>query len=623
MFKQYFSGSKSSLILLIFYLLPILITFGYIIQFGVNIPSYDQWVLPKLFEKIATNQLHFSDLFELHNNHRILFPRLIFISLAFLSDWNIKWEMFFSLGLAVCTFFALVGLASLTNLPSKSSASAIINSGDHVKVGKFRNSPQIWGARGAQNNHLFHLSNLLTCFLIFNLNQEWLWGFQLPIFLINFCLILACLTLSINSLNHKLKLAITAIFCGVASFSSVQGLLTWLAVIPLVLSQNESRKKSHQKQLLLWLSGFATCCGIYAIGYQQEPRIIALSLPEYLLTFVTFFLNILAAPIVQSPALSIGTGLSILALFLGILVYGLKQNKSISKFYTPWLSIGLFSLLTSLLTTWGRVEWGGDYPLSATRYTTHSLLLLISLVHLSRVLISNSQTLNNPRKISHLLTSSFCAGILFSFILVSSQSEVARVTVEKPLKQRAETCLYLFNYLEDSEFFKTSPDRCLLAMSKSTWWIQDGVESLQNIGLRDFAENIPFVSKPSQVYGYIDNPEITDTPIKINKSDSIQVGGWAILPEQKQQPNLVFLSYGEQNSFFANADVVQESPDIAEFFNSNRYRLARWVVIFSGESLPIGETEIKAWIYDPQQQQFVKLQSEVKISTSAKSTGEL
>ncbi|MDY7020743.1 MAG: hypothetical protein SWJ54_05180, partial [Cyanobacteriota bacterium] len=522
MLKQYFSGSKSSLILLIFYFIPILIAFGYIIQFGVNIPSYDQWVLPKLFEKVATNKLHFSDLFELHNNHRILFPRLIFISLAFLSDWNIKWEMFFSLGLAICTFIALFSLASLTNLPSKSSASAIINSGDHVKIGEFRKSPQVWGARGTQNNHLFHLSNLLTCLLIFNLNQEWLWGFQLPIFLINFCLILACLTLSINSFNHKLKLAIASIFCGIASFSSVQGLLTWIAAIPLVLSQEESHQKSH-KQLFLWLIGFATCCGIYAIGYQQEPRIFNLSLPEFLLSFLHFFLNLLAAPLIQYPVLAIGVGLIILSWFLGILIYCLKQNKLTSKSYSPWLSIGLFSLLASLLIAWGRVEFGGDYPLSATRYTTHTLLLLISLVHLSRVLISNSQTLNNSRKISYLLISSFCAGILFSFILVSSQTEVARVSVEKPLKQRAETCLYLLNYLEDSEFFKTSPNRCLLAMSKSTWWIQEGVKSLQNIGMRNFAENISFVSNPNQVYGYIDNPVIAETVIKINNNDSIQM----------------------------------------------------------------------------------------------------
>ena len=585
MFKQSFSLSKTSFILLAFYLLPLVIVIGFITQFGVNIPIYDQWVLPKLLEKVATNQLDFSDLFELHNNHRILFPRLIFIGLAFLSDWNIKLEMFFSLGLAVFTFIALYILASLTSSP------------------RYRN--------------LFHLANLLTGYLIFSLNQEWLWGFQLPIFLINFCLILACLILYLNILNSKTKLILAAICCVVASFSSAQGLITWLAVVPLILSQNKTQI-SKPKQLLIWLTGFIMSAAIYAIGYQQEPRIINLSFSEYLLTAIHFFLNLLAAPLVQLPIVSSLIGIILLSIFIGISIYYLKTAylnfpEPLTQL-TPWLSIGLFSLLTSLLMTWGRVEWGWNYPLTATRYTTHTILLIISLIQLCRVLITNSQTFWKINRNNSILIYSFCAGILFSLTAVSSHATITQAQLEFPYKNSSQTCLTLFSYLEDSEFFKTSPNRCLLPMSKSTWWIRDGVKSLEKIQMRNFAENISFVAQPPQIYGYIDYPTTPETPLKINPNDIIRLRGWAILPQQKQQPHLVFLSDGEQNSFFANAYVMRESPDIADYLNSNRYRLARWEVILSAESLPIGETEIKAWVYDPQNQQFVRLESQVKIS---------
>jgi hypothetical protein len=616
MLKQSFRLSKTDFILLAFYFIPFVIVIGYITQFGVNIPVYDQWVLPKLFEKVATNQLHLRDLFELHNNHRILFPRLIFIALAFLSDWNIKLEMFFSLGLAVLTFIAIYILASITSSP--------------------------------KDRNLFHVANLLTCCLIFSLNQEWLWGFQLPIFLINFCLILACLVLSLKCLNSKNKLILAAIFCIVASFSSVQGLITWLAVIPLILSQDEPQT-SKKKQLLFWLIGFILCGGIYAIGYQQEPRIINLSFTEYLLTAIQFFLNLLAAPIVKIPILSTLIGAIIFVLFIGILIYCLKTysfnltspptplyppcpalkglgegsnkieeslttlpiTKNPDNQFAPWLSIGLFSLLTSLLMTWGRVEFGGNYPLTATRYTTHTLLLIVSLVQLYRILITNYKNIWNFNRENRILIYSFFGGILFSLIAVSSQTAITQAKLELPNKQSSQTCLNLFYYLEDSDFFKISPDRCLLPMSKSTWWIRDGVESLNNIQMRSFAENIPFISQPNQVYGYIDQPS---TPLKLKVNQILRIGGWAILPDQTQQPRLVFLSFGEQNSFFANADVIGESPDIAEFLNSQRYGLARWEVMFSAESLPIGETKISAWVYDPQQQQFVRLQGEVKLS---------
>ncbi|MGB3191735.1 MAG: hypothetical protein WBB43_20230 [Limnoraphis sp.] len=585
MFKQSLSLSKTSLILLGLYLLPLIIVIGFITQFGVNIPVYDQWVLPKLLEKVATKQLAFSDLFELHNNHRILFPRLVFIGLAFLSDWNIKLEMFFSLGLAVCTFIALYYLASLTSSP------------------RFRN--------------LFHLTNLLTGYLIFSLNQEWLWGFQLPIFLINFCLILACLILHLNFLHSKTKQILAAICCVVASFSSAQGLITWLAVIPLLLSQNQTQI-SKTKQLLIWLTGFILSAAIYAIGYQQEPRIINLSFAEYIFTAIHFFLNLLAAPLVQIPVLSSLIGVIILSLFIGISAYSLKTGylKSPEPLtqLAPWLSIGLFSLLTSLLMTWGRVEWGGNYPLTATRYTTHTILLIISLIQLCRVLITNPQISGKLNRNNSILISSFCAGILFSLTSVSSHIAITQAQLEFPYKTSSQTCLTLFSYLEDSEFFKTSPDRCLRSMSKSTWWIREGVESLEKIQIRNFARNIPFVSQPNQVYGYIDAPATPETPLRINTNDTLRLSGWAILPEQKQQPRLVFLSNGEQNSFFANAYVMRESPDIADYLNSQRYRLARWEVILSAESLPVGETEIKAWVYDPQHPQFVRLQSQVKIS---------
>ena len=600
MFKQLSSLSKTSSILPVFYLLPAVIVIGFIGLFGVDIPVYDQWVLPKLLEKVATNQLAFGDLFELHNNHRILFPRLIFIGLAFLSDWNIKLEMFFGLGLAVCTFIALYFLASLTSSPKSRS--------------------------------LFHLANLLTGCLIFSLNQEWLWGFQLPIFLINFCLILACLILSLNFLSSKKKLILAAICCLIASFSSAQGLITWLAVIPLILSRDEP-KTSKKKQLFLWLTGFIISAGIYAVGYQQEPRIINLSPGEYLLTAIHFFLNLLAAPLVQVPIVSGFIGIIILSLFLGLSARSLKTYSLIStppettqnpyNQFAPWLSIGLFSLLTSLLMTWGRVEWGGNYPLTATRYTTHTLLLIISIIHLSRVFVSNSQNCGKFNKTNAVLIYSFCAGILFSLTAVSSHAAIDRAGLELPYKIGGKTCLTLFSYLEDSEFFKTSPDRCLLPMSKSTWWIRDGVESLKKIQMRNFTENLPFISQPDRVYGYIDAPATAETPLKIQTNDTFRIGGWAILPDQNQQPRLVFLSEGEQNSFFANAYVRGESPDIAEFLNSNRYNLARWEVILSGESLPVGETEIKAWVYDPHQQQFVRLRGEAKINIYPKQVRQL
>ncbi|NET16686.1 MAG: hypothetical protein F6K08_29660, partial [Okeania sp. SIO1H6] len=86
-----------------------------------------------------------------------------------------------------------------------------------------------------------------------------------------------------------------------------------------------------------------------------------------------------------------------------------------------------------------------------------------------------------------------------------------------------------------------------------------------------------------------------------------------IRPDRKKQPNLVLLSSGENQGFFANAIVNLESNDIAKIMKSKLYSKVRWKVTFSAKSLPMGENIIKAWVYNSDKQEFVKLNDEVKV----------
>ncbi|MGL5082647.1 MAG: hypothetical protein ACRC8A_14265 [Microcoleaceae cyanobacterium] len=608
------TASSKQVALLFLYLLPIAGVIWFITYFGVDVPIADQWVLPELLEKAATQKLTWGDLFELHNTHRILFPRLIFIGLGLLSSWNIKIELYFSLGLVILTALILYQLAVNTSI---------------IKRG--------W---------LFHGTNLLTCILIFSLYQSWLWGFQLPIFWINSCVILACFILTAPSfnpqVNHtKFRLSGAGICCFIVSFSSAQGLISWLATVPCVVSlmhRNLEAKLTSQKYLkticqplTIWLLLLILSCRIYALGYIQEPEPKSnLSLIEYLATATQFLLNLLAAPLTNSLSGGWVLGLITLLNFLGLMFYfswGMltpTQPPTVLNHQTfdrsaPWISIGLFSFLTSGLMTLGRVDLGGSYPLYAVRYTTHTVLLLIAIIQLWRVLIEQKQCELPPEVTQNFnLLYSFFAGILVCLIGVRTEEAIASTQADFFYVKSGQTCLEVLNYLEDSVFFNQSPERCLLRMSKSTWWIQEGVKSLQTVGLRNFLQDADFITHSPQTHGYIDFPVATSKPFQLQDQDSIQLSGWAVFPGQKQQPQLVFLSTKALNSysFFANAYVVQESPDIAEFFKSNRYSKSRWSVTFSANNLAQGEQVIQAWIYDSIQQQFLRLDGEVKVEIS-------
>ncbi|MGB3403108.1 MAG: hypothetical protein WBA77_10500 [Microcoleaceae cyanobacterium] len=568
-------------VLLLLYLSPVFAVIGFILAFAVDVPAYDQWVLPGLFEKVATGNITFADLFELHNYHRILFPRLIYIVLGFLSSWNILAEISFSFLLASITYILLYQLSRLTS--------------------------------NAQHTILFHLANLTTCLLIFSLTQRWLWGFQLPIFLINLFLVLGCLILSLPRLSILLKLSLTALCCIITSFSSAQGLMVWLAMLPMVISL---RGRGRVKRVGLWISLFLICCGIYLIGYYQDPRIIELTLIERLLISTQFFFNLLAAPLLSSPRITWIFGIIILINFIFLSTYFIQ--KQYLKFKTlgqaaPWLSIGLFSLITSILMASGRVEQGADYPIYAIRYTTHTILFLIAIVQLWRIWIEQKIDFVKVYHPSSLLYS-FFVGIVICLIWVKSGDMWVETQQDNVPLKNSNTCLYLVNYLEESEFFKTSPERCLLRMSKTTWWIRDGVESLQNIPLRQFAQNLTFKSNTPEIYGYIDIPENQNNLIQLNSGETLTLSGWAIFPNLETQPSLVFLSLDNRQSFFANAKINLPSPDIAETLNNSQYQRQRWNVILSTDSLPSQPTEIKAWVYHPQQKQLLQLQGKVQVS---------
>jgi hypothetical protein len=244
-------------------------------------------------------------------------------------------------------------------------------------------------------------------------------------------------------------------------------------------------------------------------------------------------------------------------------------------------------------------------------------LLIISVIQLWFIVLSGSQSVNlnyYPK-----LIYSFISGILVCLIAVKSEIAIAQAQTDLINKQRGETCLELINYLNNSSFFKSNPERCLLRLSKTTWWIQEGVEKLQTLDLRNWANQVSFITESEEVYGYIDFPLSSEQPLNLKRKDSITLKGWAIFPQQQNQPQLVFFSLGNQQTFFANANVGLNSPDIVQVFNNSRYGDARWQVqipveeLFPSPSLPSGNTTIKAWVYHPDEHEFIPLKGEVKI----------
>jgi hypothetical protein len=625
------------LILFTLYLIPVLLLIGFVANFSVNVPVDDEWRLASLFEKIAQGNVTFNDFWALHSNHRIVFPKIIIAVLAFAFRWNINYQLCLSIGLAAITFMAMYKLSSMQ----------VKNVADD----------------------LWHLANILTCILLGSLvqHENWLWGFQLAWFFVNFCFVAAVYALVSNhkllpniavfnrmkygrdtavpcpypiSALHYLRISIAALFCFIASFSLAQGLLSWLAAIPAVAAL-EGNAAQKRKRTIAWMLLFVATCAVYSIDYHPSRKASIISLLNKPLVVIDYFLSLLGSPIVRSPGISAFVGLVIFAIFVFLVVYfgekivsssaassvsansekppqvpailsyiAITDRNDIAENYEalPWLSIGFFSVLSALFITAGRAEFGAIHAIESSRYTTNSILLLIALVQLGQLFVrGNERETKATLKRNYKFIYRLVAGLLIATIILNSQQAIAQSRSALLYKQGAQDCLLLINYLEASDFFNNSPESCLRVLSKKTWLVREGAAIIDKIGWIKFAKNVEFISNTEKVYGYLDKPQTSDKSLTVKQNDAVQATGWAVLPENLQQPKIVLLSVGDKQSFFANAYVNSDSPDIAKSLKSELYNNARWAVDLSGNDLPIAQTEIKAWVYNPVDNQFVQL----------------
>ena len=130
--------------------IPIFVLLIFVIRYSVNIPYWDQWDILYLFDKYDKSELVFSDLWSQHNEHRLIFPKLLFLGLGVLSQFDVRWEMLTTVVLAVLLYLLIVR---------------------HIN----------------KNKEILHIKNnyrmlwIIFSTFVFSLSQfeNWLWGFQI------------------------------------------------------------------------------------------------------------------------------------------------------------------------------------------------------------------------------------------------------------------------------------------------------------------------------------------------------------------------------------------------------------------------------------------------------------
>ena len=284
------------------------------------------------------------------------FPKLVLLTLVWVSDWNKLYELLANLLLAIGTFLVLLSY-TISNLHSIAVEKLVVASLCHLVTGVF-----------------------------FNQFENWFMGIQLCVFLNVFSIVAGYGLLSQALASWRCFLGAVG-FGVIATFSFSNGLLYWpIALLMLFLLAVAKRKRNGLKLLLWSLIGLIiTWLYLYDFDFTRSSLAAETAYTRACFSYVSYVLkSILAArwrysqcELPFGPLLSAVVGAAGIATF-GLLLWYLACHYQIAIVSIVYPSaLGCYAIGSALMTAMGRASFGLTQALSS-RYIIFSSLLWIA-----------------------------------------------------------------------------------------------------------------------------------------------------------------------------------------------------------------------------------------------------
>ena len=573
-----------------FFLLVILLSFplwiGFLIGiFSVNVPYWDEWLTPgDLFEKIHANSgnLSFSDFTAQHNESRLAFPKLIFLSIAYFTHWDVRYGMILSL---LAAFLVSINLYYMMR-------KVVVATQEKGEV---------------QSLLLVGISSMM----IFSPAQyeNWLWGIQIVCFIP-----ILCLTTGISILYSKVRLSWKVIFLIVLSiistYSYANGLLCWFLfpLTAILLGQwNVLRKRIEL--IIFWKSACTSSLILYFWTYLKPPHhpniIESLFHP---LKAVNYFFTFLGSPLAGGNlivASTVGSLMVLLTVIVGIFLLKRWSSESLRYRSAGWCTLLVYALISAIVTTSGRMGFGIEQAMSS-RYTTFSVYGIIGLLGLITI-VGNEIQAGEDRMVVipcwkynfslKKITRCLPLFVAVSLIVVQTSLQSHYINAMDMMHRDrlySKACLTYANFVEDE---------CITqSLSHLPGVFRRNLKAARALGIfkqEDFAQtsqlqNSQNIASDSYNHGWIDVIE----PVN---GDDFLASGWAILENPGRTADAVLLSYQDdkdESKIFTVAPVKFERPDIFKVKQSSTYTRSGWAIKFSRNSLPNRKVKINAWAYN-------------------------
>jgi hypothetical protein len=363
MLSKHTTTRHLDLVVLLLSLAPPLVTLTLVLIYGVNIPIGDQWDFVPLLKKSFSGGLTFYDFWIQHNEHRLIFPRLIMLGLAKLTGWNIIYELMVNIVLAVTTYILLA-----------------------AQIASSRRVLKIQGV-----NWIVPAISIT----VFSLSQweNWLWGWQLQIFLNVLAVVAGIMALSAADFKWS-RFALAILLGIIAAYSFANGMIYWIVGLA-IISLLQIKRSQKLAALTVWLALSALIACSYLYGYHKPGHHPQLYTPfSRPLEFAEYFFMYLGNPI-RIHALFAGIFGSAIIIFL--VWYMLRRRQISIQVLLPYLSMAAYAVGSALITAMSRVGFGTGQSLSS-RYITISNLFWICILCLFYLSIAGRNNSAEPRQ---------------------------------------------------------------------------------------------------------------------------------------------------------------------------------------------------------------------------------
>ncbi|MBF0286583.1 MAG: hypothetical protein HQM14_02100 [SAR324 cluster bacterium] len=318
-----------------------LISSTLVFQFGVNVFFWDEWDLYLFFQALHEKEPLLPTLWQLHNEHRLVWVRLIFYALSKLPAFDLRYVMLLGQILMWATIFPIASMF------------------------------------GGKKNRMIIFHILLAIIFLSPIHQtNQLWAFQIQWYCLWFGLVYCTYFLTRSKLTWQ-RVILAIVSAGIAYLSTAAGLFVIFNGL-ILLGLRQIEEKNHAKRLSIWAF---VCLGTslaYFAGYEKTDPGSIVTILANPIKFIVYALSLLGN-LIGTKYIPVSAGIG----GLGILYTGYFFLKK--KFQQQLFAFGLiqFGLMFMLAVTMGRLAMGIQHSLSS-HYTLLTMSFWIGILLLAQ-----------------------------------------------------------------------------------------------------------------------------------------------------------------------------------------------------------------------------------------------